>query len=156
MQHTYCAIMYLYVVVPCCYPARHSKALGDTNHILSQISTISKAMYASGATWPTLLSIIYLKAFATCRKPRGALLENCQLCHWGLHIFATMRVLKPCWKNRWRHCFLATLVFFSCCPRCSMSIHFATTGKSDKRRRNNMCGWNLEHYVWFQHLPSKI
>ena len=31
---------------------------------------------------------------------------------------------------------------FSCCPRCSMSIHFATTGKSDKRRRNNMCGWN--------------
>lgn len=32
--------------------------------------------------------------------------------------------------------------FFSCCPRCSMSIHFATTGKSDKRRRNNMCGWN--------------
>ena len=112
MQHTYCAIMYLYVVLPCCYTARHSKALGDTNHILSQISTISKAMYASGATWPTLLSIIYLKAFATCRKPRGALLENCQLCHWGLHIFATMRVLKPCWKNRWRHCFLATLVFF--------------------------------------------
>lgn len=142
MQHTYCAIMYLYVVVPCCYPARHSKALGDTNHILSQISTISKAMYASGATCATLLSIVYLKAFATCRKPRGARLENCQLCHWGLHIFATMRVLNPCSKNRWRHCFLATLVFFSCCPRCSMSIHFATTGKSDKRRRNNMCGWN--------------
>ena len=154
MQHTYCAIMYLYVVVPCCYPARHSKALGDTNHILSQISTISKAMYASGATCATLLSIVYLKAFATCRKPRGARLENCQLCHWGLHIFATMRVLNPCSKNRWRHCFLATLVFFSCCPRCSMSIHFATTGKKWQKKTKQYV-W-LEHYFWFQHLPSKI
>lgn len=154
MQHTYCAIMYLYVVVPCCYPARHSKALGDTNHILSQISTILKAMYASGATWPTLLSIIYLKAFATCRKPRGALLENCQLCHWGLHIFATMRVLKPCWKNRWRHCFLATLVFFFLLSK-MFNVYTLCNHWKKWQKKTKQYVW-LEHYVWFQHLPSKI
>ena len=118
--------------------------------MLLSCKTFEGSRWHKSYSKPPLVQHIHLKAFATCRKPRVALLENCQLCRWGLHIFATCVFWSLAQKIRGGIIFRLLRCSFLVCPK----IHFATTGKKWQKKTKQYV-W-LEQYVWFKHLRTKI